>query len=260
MFKYLLALLLVINAYSANANENAARELQEFEAFADILPTDSFLPSQPTRRSSKLKNIIPSISSSIPEAATYNIRNAEQIFCYHVDKRPAKYTGYTLNSFAITGYCGELNTGENITVYEALFTQSPNIITAHSDCRIEPRIMLRFVRGVDYTDILLSSPCPSFTVFYAGKYKAFNIKKGVIDDIITLLEKNKSDFNSPSLLKQTVANGTPSTDKEIDELNKKNQENAPLMKWKKQETTTKEQPSSSTTSSPKGWGNIKLKM
>lgn len=261
MFKYLLTLLLAVNACCARADENAAQELQEFEAFADILPTDSFLPAQPARRASKQKNIIPAINSSIPEAAAYNISNAEQVFCYHVAKRPAKFTGYTLDSFALAGYCGELDAGQNMTVYEALFTQSPNIITARADCRIEPRVMLRFVRGVDYTDVLLSSPCPSFTVFYGGKYKAFNIKKAVIDDIITQLEKNKSDFNSPSLLKQTVANGTAASDKEIDELNKKNQENAPLMKWKQQESALPKATSSSTDSSTKkGWGNIKLKM
>ncbi len=258
MFKYALLILLAA-ALPARADENAAQELQEFEAYADILPTDSFLPAQPVRRASKPRNIIPAISSAIPEAAAYNLSNAEKVLCYLVEKRPAGYTGHTLNSFAIKGYCGEMDAGQKITVYEALFTQSPNIITARADCRIEPRVMLRFVRGVDYADVLLSSPCPSFTVFYGGKYKAFNIKKGIIDDIISELEKSPAEFYSPAA--QMVANGTAIADKEIDALNKKNEETAPLMKWKQPETDTAETPSSSVApAAKKGWGNIKLKM
>lgn len=258
MLKYLLVLLLL--GSPTYAAEELPLELQEFEAFADILPSDGLTSSTSSRRSSKQKNIIPAITSAIPEAAAYNISNAEQIFCYHVTKRPAKFTGYTLNSFAIAGYCGELDAGQTITTYEALFTQSPNIINTQANCHIEPRIMLRFARGVDYTDVLLSSPCPSFTVFYGGKYKAFNIKKGIIDDIISQFEKTKTDFNSPSLLKQTVANGTATTDKEIDELQKKNRENAPVMSWKEQQETKPVEAPNTKPAQPKGWGNLKLRM
>ncbi len=261
MFKRLLILLLAANILPARAAEELPLELQEFEAFADILPSNDSSISSSSRRSTKQKKIIPAITSAIPEAAAYNISNAEQIFCYHVAKRPANFTGYTLDSFAIAGYCGELDAGQTITTYEALFTQSPNIITARANCHIEPRVMLRFVRGVDYTDVLLSSPCPSFTVFYGGKYKAFNIKKGIIDDIISQFEKTKTNFNSPSLLKQTVANGAASTDKEIDALQKKERENEPVMSWKQQQESKAENAASSAVSAkPKGWGNIKLRM
>lgn len=194
---------------NANAFEDAATALQGFEAYSDILPGEStyLTPSGP--RALRQKSIIPAITSVIPEAAAYNIQHAEQVFCYQVSKRPANYTGYTLSSFAITGFCGELDTSNTVTAYEALFTQGPNIIPTKADCRIEPRIMLRFARGVDYTDVLLSLPCPSFTVFYGGKYKSFNIKQGVVTDLVSQFEKNNTPFNSPTLLKQTVANGVP---------------------------------------------------
>lgn len=258
MLKYLGIFLLATAPLSAYAFEDAAAELQGFEAYSDILPGDSTYLTKPSGNAFRLKSIIPAITSAIPEAAAYNIKNAEQVFCYQVAKRPAEYTGYTLSSFAIKGYCGELDRSNIVTAYEALFTQGPNLISAQANCRIEPRVMLRFARGVDYTDVLLSLPCPSFTVFYGGRYKAFNIKQGVISDLIEQFEKNNAPFNSPTLLKQTVANGVPSSDDEIAKLEKKQKEDAPFMKWKQKEEQSK--PTEETTPKKSGWGNIKLRM
>ncbi len=257
MFKKSLLLLMlaaVPNAYAAY--EDAAAELQGFEAYADILPGDTILTDAPAPKALQQKSIIPAITSAIPEAAAYNIRNAEQVFCYHVAKRPKDFTGYTLSSFAITDYCGELDNSNRVTAYEALFTQGPNIINTQAKCHIEPRVMLRFARGVDFTDVLLSDPCPSFTVFYSGKYKAFNIKQGVISDLIKQFAKPVQPFNSPTLLKQTVANGVATNDNEADELEKKQKEFAPQMKWQ-QENKEKETPPAKPQT---GWGNIKLRM
>ena len=247
-------------------------ELQGFGLDENILPigsdNESGLPS--VSHSSGRQTIIPYIMSTLPKAtadtATSNIINAEQVFCYHVAANTPDSNNYTLNNFAIVDYCGELDRGTTATTYEALFTQSPNIITARSDCRIEPRVMLRFVRGVDYTDVLLSSPCPSFTVFYAGRYTAFNIKQGVIDDIISQFDQTHETFNSPSLLKKTVANGVAETVQETEAYEKKQKENAPLMKWKMPGTdesgAAEKSGSSSSSGKPAtgGWGNIKLRM
>ena len=281
----LTAVSLVFTGISASAADgDLPPELQGLGLYEDILPIGSDgtggLPS--SRRASRQQSIIPFIISSLPKAtsaaATNNIANAEQVFCYHVAKKPADFAGYTLDNFAVTGYCGELDIGATATTYEALFTQSPNIITAPAACAIEPRVMLRFVRGVDYTDVLLSSPCPSFTVFYAGRYTAFNIKQGVIDDIISQFDKENQPINSPALLKTTVANGTADTDREAEIYEKKHRENAPVMNWKMPAAEEDRTPSasgsgsslpqdssakdSSGTSKPaaRGWGNIKLRM
>ena len=279
----LTAVSLVFTGISASAADgDLPPELQGLGLYEDILPIGSDgtggLPS--SRRASRQQSIIPFIISSLPKAtsaaATNNIANAEQVFCYHVAKKPADFAGYTLDNFAVTGYCGELDIGATATTYEALFTQSPNIITAPAACAIEPRVMLRFVRGVDYTDVLLSSPCPSFTVFYAGRYTAFNIKQGVIDDIISQFDKENQPFNSPALLKKTVANGTADTDREAEIYEKKQRENAPVMNWKMPAAEEDRTPSASGSSLPqdssakdssgtskpaaRGWGNIKLRM
>lgn len=252
MFKRFLFLsLTALPAVSFAQSPDLPNALTDFEAFSDILPVTETDIQTPTKRISRQQEMIPYIASSIDEIAAQNIKNPEQVFCYHVTKRPKGYTGYTLNNFAITGYCGELDRSAVTTIYEALFTKSPNIITAASSCRIEPKIMLRFVKGVDTTDILLSSPCPSFTSYYAGKYKSFNIKQGVIDDIITELTKKNEPFNSPSLLAQTVANGTPATTKDTELLEKKQKEHA-----KSQPTPA---PQTENKPAATGWGNINLK-
>ena len=225
--------------------------LSDVEVLSDILPVSETDTPAPQKRISRQQEMIPYITSAIDENAALNIKNAEQVFCYHVAKRPKGYTGYTLNNFALTGYCGELDRSAVTTIYEALFTKSPNIITAASPCRIAPKIMLRFGKGVDSTDILLSSPCPSFTSFYAGKYKSFNIKQGVIDDIINTLSQTIEPFNSPSLLTQTVANGTPSTPKDSELLEKKQKEQALLPAPAEETAETK--PTAT------GWGKLNLK-
>ena len=246
-------------------------ELQGLGLYDDLLPIGAGNSSSAKKRT-RQQTVIPFICSSLPratsEAALYNITHPEQVFCYHVTRKPKDFTGYTLNNFAITDYCGELDMGATSTTYEALFTQSPNIITATAACAIEPKVMLRFVRGVDYTDVLLSSPCPSFTVFYAGRYTAFNIKQAVIDDIISQFDKVTETFNSPALLKKTVANGVADTDKEAEEYEKKQKENMPIMNWKTEPVSVEENSSADeqTESSAvqpkakKGWGNIKLRM
>lgn len=262
MLKHLLFAILVtlpIKVHAASAD--VPPELQGMDSFDAFLPISQETGAN-TTFSTKQRDIIPFIHNSIPPIASQILSNSEQVFCYTVTKRDADYSGYTLNNYAITGYCNELDASLLTTSYEALFTQGPNIITAPSDCRIEPRVILRFVRGVDNVDVLLSSPCPSFTVFYAGKYKSFNIKQGIVNDLIKQFEKNKSTFNSPSLIKQVAGNGVPQNNTEAELLEKKKRETTPIISWQKKSTDTKEDSSSSTTKDkPKksGWGGIKLK-
>ncbi len=245
-------------------------ELQGLGLYDDLLPIGAGNSSSAKKRT-RQQTVIPFIRSSLPKAiadtALYNVEHPEQVFCYHIARKPKDFTGYTLNNFAVVDFCGELDMGATTTTYEALFTQSPNIITATAACAIEPKVMLRFVRGVDYTDVLLSSPCPSFTLFYAGRYTAFNIKQAVIDDVISQFDKTRDTFNSPALLKKTVANGVADTDKEAEEYEKKQKENAPIMNWKNDQSSPQnaeiDENSQSSDAQPKakkGWGNIKLRM
>lgn len=74
---------------------------------------------------------------------------------------------------ALTGFCGVLNPELKKLVLQELFMSPQNVILdKNENCIIKPKIMLRFVRGVDNTDVLLSSPCYSYSVFYGAQGSA----------------------------------------------------------------------------------------
>jgi len=241
MLRFILSVMFCFYPLMSIAQSELPLELQDFE-FINIVPHDSPKQEQRTAPISRQVDVIPYIKKDLSEAALYNIMNPEQVFCYYVAPRPQNYTGYTLDNRAITGFCGELNISQISTTYEALFTKSPNILTTTADCKIVPEVMIRFIRGVDATDVMLSSACPSFTVFYAGKAKPFNVKKKIIDDIIKQLTKINEPFHSPALLKQTVPSAVANTTAEEDFLAKKQKENMPLQGWKTEEEKEDEKP------------------
>ena len=67
-------------------------------------------------------------------------------------------------------------------------------------------LMLRFVRGVDYTDVLLSSRCHSFSVFYGGKVKSYNFSPAaeIIDVMVDSFRPKTVPFVSPAMLRQLL--------------------------------------------------------
>ncbi len=266
MFKIiLLSLFLISNNTFAQFND-VPDELKGLEAFGNILPSGEST-NMSCENSAKKQFIIPFIKDKILDRAGFNIENAEQVFCYHVAKKPTEFKGYTLNNFAIIDYCGELDNQVRKYAYEEIFTKSPNIITTVSNCKIEPQVMLRFTHGIDFVDVLLSSPCASATVFYAGRYHSFNIKKDIVDNILAKFNNNNTAFNSPGLLKQTVPNAKPNTDKEEELLEDVNRENTPVMSWKKNNANSKKTSTSNKTedksednTTSKGWKNLNFQL
>ncbi len=69
--------------------------------------------------------------------------------------------------------------------------------------------MLRFFRGVDHTDILISNPCSYYAIFYASKLRSFDVKpiQNFIKSLITTFENSKVSFVSPALYGQLVPVG-----------------------------------------------------
>lgn len=195
--------------------------------------------------------ILDEISSAIGAPALQNITNAEQVFCYQIANRPENYTGYTLDGMAIVGFCGIINNELKTMVTSELFMNPNNIVfDVTENCVIRPQIMLRFVRGVDTTDVLLSSPCHAFAIFYGGKVNAFNAKPAapIIDALINPLIKGKIDFASPALLNQLLPVGIAQTDAQKELLNQKNE---PIRNWEKAEQQK--------AAAQKGWNKLKSK-
>lgn len=198
--------------------------------------------------------ILEEISSAVGSSALNNITNAEQIFCYQVTNKPENYNGYTLDGMAIVGFCGIINNQLKEMIVSELFMNPDNIIfDVTENCIIRPKIILRFVRGVDSTDVLLSSPCHAFAIFYGGKINAFNAKPAaqIIDALVDPLIKSKVDFASPALFNQLLPIGIAQTDEQKALLNKKNE---PLRNW-----MTKQEEDSN---SPRrgGWNKVNLKL
>lgn len=200
------------------------------------------------------KQVLTEIKNAIGPVAWDNIANAEKIFCYEVDNRPEDYTGYTLDSMAVTGFCGVIKSEIKEQVLSQLFMNNKNVLfNVREECVIRPRIVLRFVKGVDATDVLLSSPCYSFTVYYPGSVNVFNAKPAanVIDALINTLDKNKVDFVSPALLNQLLPVGVPQTKEQRELVSKRPKA---IRNWavKKQEEKPKEK------AEPQGWNNLDL--
>lgn len=207
----------------------------------------------PTQTEPQKKEVLPEILSAIGPVAWDNINNAEKIFCYEVASRPDGYDGYSIDSMAITGFCGVIKDEVKNIVLSDLFMNNKNVLfNVREECVIRPRIVLRFVKGIDATDILLSSPCYSFTVYYPGMVKVFNAKPAakIIDTLINTLNKNRVDFISPALLDQLLPVGVPQTPEQKELVSKRPK---PIRNWTA-ETPKEETPKPA----KKGWNNLDL--
>lgn len=154
--------------------------------------------------------LVSNYSRKLSSAALNNILNAELVFCYNVGAASGNYNGYTLDGFAIKGFCGVIQDELKNLLLEQLFGTPQNVnFNAVEQCSINPRIVLRFIRGVDYTDVMLSSPCSSMAVFYAGKVDVFNFSPAdlLMEAIAKSFDNTSMGFSSPAALNQVVPIG-----------------------------------------------------
>lgn len=225
------------------------------QALAQDNPNSSFQsPNQAGKWQPNPNNntVLEEIQTAIGAPAVKNITDAEQIFCYQITNKPENYDGYTLDGMAIVGFCGVINTELKTMITSELFMNPNNVLfDVTEECIIRPRIMLRFMRGVDATDILLSSPCHSFAIFYGGKVNAFNAKPAapIIDALIEPLIKGRIDFASPALFNQLLPIGVAQTEEQKALLNKKNE---PIRNW------IQKQNEEDATPKKGGWNNLNL--
>lgn len=204
------------------------------------------------RQGEKRLEILQAVRDSIGSAALANITGAEQVFCYQVASRPNNYSGYTLNGMVITGFCGVVSRPLQETIKTEFFANENNIDFLNSEkCIIRPKLMIRWVRGVDFTDMLISAPCYSYSIFYGGKVKTFNFKPGaeIVDTMVEAFQNLSVDFVSPALLNQLLPVGVPQT-KEQKEVVK--QQSGPIRKWEQPSQPEPQQKKSG------GWNNLKF--
>ena len=188
-----------------------------------------------------------------------NIVNAEQVFCYEVFPFNPEYEGYTLNGFPIRGFCGVMSTQiRDVIVKHFLSTPGNVIFDQPEQCVIEPKVIIRFVRGVDYTDMMLSSPCHSFVLFYGGTLNVYNYKPGaaIIDAMVKALGPKHSEFISPSLLNQVLPIGVIQNEQQRKLVNKRSE---PIRKWIQKEEEEEAKREAEKKKNNSGWNKLKMK-
>ena len=201
------------------------------------------------------KEILPAIRDSISKNALKNITHPEQVFCYTVEASDSGYEGYALDNMKVKGFCGIFSQPEQDLLSELFFKKEESISSVVANCIIRPRIMLRFINGIDNTDVLFSSPCHSFSVFYAGEVKSFNLAPAanMVDSFINNYEKRQINFVSPALLGQILPIGVPQTEEHRKLIREKTVQK-PVKNWEAEKETPKAQ---NKPESPAGWNRLK---
>ena len=101
--------------------------------------------------------VLPVFQKELGGVALNNILQAENLFCYHVGNVSSSYNGYTINGMALLGFCGNFGPEVRNVLTRQFFGNANNIdTTSVAQCVMQPKIMLRYVRGVDFTDVLIS--------------------------------------------------------------------------------------------------------
>lgn len=188
-----------------------------------------------------------------------NIVKAEQVFCYEVFPQNNEYEGYTLDGFPIRGFCGVMGEPVRDMVTKYFLGTEGNVLFDQAEqCVIQPKIIIRFVRGVDYTDMLISSPCHSFAIFYGGGVHVYNFKPGaaIIDAMLKALGPKHSEFVSPSLLNQVLPIGVIQNDQRRKIVNKRSE---PIRKWEQKAKAEEAKRAAEEKKNNSGWNKLKMK-
>lgn len=223
---------------------------------------NSLLPTQePAEDAGKVLSAF--VSSRIPDSSARNIENAEKVFCYTVSYTPTEYNGYKIDDMAITGSCGELSTEGRSLLKDVLLHNTSAFSTSDANCEIQPRVLFRYIHGIDSTDILLSTPCHSLTFFHGSSITTLNAAPGkdIVEQIVKTYSSLEEKFLSPALLGQMVPNGQVVTQAQKEMVRKLSTSNSPK-KWNNEPSqqsapSQAENPAPSSQPVKKGWNKLK---
>lgn len=245
-----------LNIFPALAEEETS-DTPDF----DISETDLFgeLSATNAKKAQPAKTLSAFISSRIPAASSKNIENAEKVFCYTVEYAAADFSGYTVDDLAVTGSCGELSAEGRALIRDAVLGNSSTFSTAVDNCNISPKLLLRYIHGIDSTDVLFSVPCHSLTFFHGKDVSTINAAPGknILEQIVSTYSSLSEKFLSPALLGQVVPNGQVITQEQKEIVRKLKTTDSPK-KWQSESAKINENAQSSA-SQPvkKGWNKLK---
>ena len=225
---------------------------------------DDIFASEPSGDAKQIENraalVSSFLSNRVPESTAKNINKAEKVFCYTVDYAQAGYEGYTIHNLALKGSCGELSQAGRDLIKNSIFENNSLYSNSKDNCNISPKIILRYINGADYTDVLFSSPCQSLTFFHDSDIITINAAPGaaIIDQVVKAYAGLSEPYQSPALLGQMVANGQALNQRDKEVLRKMAPAEAPIKKWHTQQPTAPQQaPAPSKQPARSGWNKLR---
>ena len=185
------------------------------------------------------------IRERIRSDAAYIIGEPEEALCYGIARKSPKKRSATIDGYAHTGNCGSLNETGMTEVQSKLFNAASYDmnVTKIASCVTTPRLALRFRKGFDFVDIILSGGnCPAVFFLYGGDTKEFSAKpiKDWLDTFIEAVSKDLEPLN-PEEMEKTAANMFKKRDPAEEAKEKQEKPAAPKM-WGRRVIKPENQP------------------
>lgn len=129
----------------------------------------------------------------------------DEVYCYGISRKNPQTKSDTISGYALTGSCGSLNEEGISAIKEKIFSVNNFDMTVSkisAACIIKPKLLLRYRRGIDFVDIVLSGDkCPGFVYLYAGDTKEFYAKpmSEWMETFITAVSNDIEPINDENL-------------------------------------------------------------
>ena len=150
------------------------------------------------------------IRERIRSDAAYIVGEPDETICYGISRKSPKKRTATIDGYAHTGNCGTLNETGMTEIQEKLFKSESyemNVMKI-SSCVINPKLALRFRKGFDFVDVVLSGGvCPAVQFLYGGETREFSAKpiKEWLDNFIEAVSNDLEPLN-PETNEKAAAN------------------------------------------------------
>ena len=167
--------------------------------------------SDPNQEEAPFEKIVSKeIRERIRADAAYIIGEPDEALCYGIARKSPKKRSATIDGYAHTGNCGALNSVGMTEVQKQLFNSASYDmnVTKIASCVTTPRLVLRFRKGFDFVDVILSGGhCPAVVFMYGGDTKEFSAKpiKEWLDTFIEAVSNDLEPVETEEAQKQAAS-------------------------------------------------------
>jgi hypothetical protein len=125
--------------------------------------------------------------------------NPSEVLCYNITTKAPSDDGFVIQGYKALGKCGKLE-GDALYSFQEKFLATVESIDKKNQkgCSVRPDVLLRFKKGLDSADVLVSSipSCHFISVKYAGETDVFNVMpiSSWVKKFISVANSNKSEI------------------------------------------------------------------